>query len=429
MKMKVPFKFKAILALLLAVAVMDICLLFFYYRIEFMIHGDLYRYGLQFNYGWANQYYAHSHLLISSLTIAIISVGLSMAAFLNHARNHGAVSRFTCCLLLIVSTTLTIFSAYLFNQIDYIVHHYLYFYGLQFSYEWAAKYWLYYNLCLALIGFASAITLTSTPLILFSTQKEVRINPAKLTYSTLITIGAIALTVSIIYTSSILALIGLGLLFWGIIFTYIRTEEYGKKALPGTTASSQLSTLNQIIQELAYKGNAIYLPPKYLRDSEANKAYISKQKEISLPAPEQIQQQENLFFIQNPAGILLTPPGAELARFFEKTFKTNFARVDLQYLQQNMPKLFIEDLEIAQNFEIETENNKIRVKIGNSTYNILNIDTEQSSSIYTLGSPLSSAIACALTKATGNPIIIEQQQTSKDGRDVIIEYRILEDEA
>ena len=254
-------------------------------------------------------------------------------------------------------------------------------------------------------------------------------NPAKLTYSTLIATGALALAISIIYTSSILAFIGLGLVFWGIIFAYIRTEEYTKKILLDATASQQMATLNQIIQELEYKGNAIYLPPKYLKDPEANKAYISKQKETSLPAPEQIQKQETRFFIENPPGILLTPPGAGLARLFEKTFKTNFTKVDLQYLQRNMPKLFIEDLEIAQNFEMDTQNNKIRVKIENSTYNVLNIETEQPSSNYsTLGSPLSSAIACTLAKTTGKPIIIEKQQTSKDGRDVTIEYRILEEE-
>lgn len=255
---------------------------------------------------------------------------------------------------------------------------------------------------------------------------------AKLIYSTLIATGAVALATSIIYDSSILAFIGLGLLFWGIIFTYTRTEEYIKKALLDATVYSQLATLNEIIQELECKGNAIYLPPKYLRDPEAYKAYIPKQKEAELPTPEQTQTQEPQFFIdfiENPPAVLLTPPGAELTKLFEKTLKTNFTRVDLQYLKQNLPKLFIEDLEIAQNFEMETENNKIRVKIQNSVFKTLNIETEQPSNIYsTLGSPLSSAIACALAKTTGKPIIIEKQETSGDGKDLTIEYRILEEE-
>jgi hypothetical protein len=94
-----------------------------------------------------------------------------------------------------------------------------------------------------------------------------------------------------------------------------------------------------------------------------------------------------------------------------------------------MPKLFIEDLEIAQDFEMETENNKILVKIKNSVYNTTDMKTEQPLSTYsTLGSPLSSAIACTLAKATGKPIIIEKQQTSEDGRDLTIEYRTIDEE-
>jgi hypothetical protein len=331
--------------------------------------------------------------------------------------------------LLIVGTGLALFSVYLFYGIDYIVQYDLPLFGLQFSYNWASIYWTYARLMLALIGLASATTLTSTTLIFLSTQKVVKISPAKLTYSTLITTGAIALFTSIISTSSILALIGLGLLFWGIILTYIRTEEYAKKILLDTTASSQQATLNHIIQELQYKGDVIYLPPKYFRNPETHKAYIPEQKNTQLPKPEQIQKLEQGFLIEKPPAALLIPLGAELSKLFEKTLKTNFSRVDLQYLQQNMPKLFIENLEIAQDFKMEIENNKIHVKIENSVYSTLDIGTEQPLSTYpTIGSPLSSAIACTLAKSTGKPIIIEKQQISEDGRDMTIEYRILEEE-
>src|SRR3972149_1444431 len=59
--------------------------------------------------------------------------------------------------------------------------------------------------------------------------KRVKIIPPKLLSSILITMGAIALFISVIYTSSILAFIGLGLLFFGITFTYVRSNEYIKK--------------------------------------------------------------------------------------------------------------------------------------------------------------------------------------------------------
>src|SRR3972149_178150 len=356
MRIQVPFKPKTIFSLLVAVAIMDAFSLFFFTRIDTVVHVDLYNYGLQFSYEWARQYWAYADFFLGSQVIALILVGISMSSFAIYARTHSTISRSLCNLLLITGIGLNVFSAYLFTRLDYIVHNDLYLYGLQFSYEWATNYWTYARLLLASISLASATTVISATLVLLSARKTIEINTAKIASSTLIATGAVALVISITYASSILAFIGLGLLFWGIIFTYIRTEEYVKKALLDATVSSQIATLNEIIQAMECEGTATYLPPKYFKNPEANKVYIPKPKGVTLPKPEQIQDQDPQFFIdliENPPAVLLTPPGAELAKLFEKTLETNFTRVDLKYLQQNMRKLFVEELEIAQNIEME----------------------------------------------------------------------------
>jgi hypothetical protein len=259
-----------------------------------------------------------------------------------------------------------------------------------------------------------------------------RISLTKAVSITLLGVGAAALIISIVYASSVLAFIGLGLLFWGAILTYIRTEEYIREDLLDATVLPSLLTLNQILQELNYKGKPMYLPPKYFEEPEAVKIYIAKQKSSSSPTPEQIQKHENQLLVKNlqdTQGILLAPIGAELTRLFEKALETNFTKVNLEYLQQNLPKLFIESLEIAQNFEMETQNSNVLVKIENSAYKNICKDSEELSRLYdAVGCPISSAIACTLAKATGKPITIESRKTSDDGRDVEIEYRILEEE-
>jgi hypothetical protein len=192
--------------------------------------------------------------------------------------------------------------------------------------------------------------------------------------------------------------------------------------------SPLLVTLDQIMQETDYEGKAVFLPPKYFLDPEVNKVYISQQKDTKLPTPEQIQTQEAQLVIENSQGILLTPPGDELARLFEKKLETSFTKVDLKYLQQNMPKLFIEDLEIARNFEMRIEDNKVHVKIENSTFQNLTEKTIPLALYSKLGCPINSAIACALAKATGKPITIEKQEMSEDGKKMEIEYHLLEEE-
>jgi len=269
--------------------------------------------------------------------------------------------------------------------------------------------------------------------------------PKKLVGWLLLALGLTALTVSVIYESTILAFIGLGLTFWGALTLYIASEKYVKQTLLDSTTIPSLTNLNQILSELKYQGKGIYLPPKYLRDFETTKIFIAKNESTKLPTPEEIQQQEDKTFLKNPEAALITPLGLSLSKLFEKTLGTTFTKVDLEYLQQNLPKLFIEDLEIAENLEIETEYSKDADKITDSvsetqTENDI-IHVKTTNSIYkdiceearklphtcgTIGCPLCSAIACALTKATGKPIIIEKIQPSEDGKIIEATYRVLE---
>ena len=267
---------------------------------------------------------------------------------------------------------------------------------------------------------------------------HIKIRPIRLVTFFILALGLIALAFSIVYASSILAFIGLGLTFWGTLTLCITTEKYVKQTLLDPSIIPSLSNLNQILTELGYQGKGIYLPPKYLKDFETTKIFIAKNESTKLPTPEEIQQQEDKTFLKNPEAALITPLGLSLSKLFEKTLGTTFTKVDLEYLQQNLPKLFIEDLEIAENLEIETEYSKdadkindiIHVKITNSIYKDICEEARKLPHICgSIGCPLCSAIACALTKATGKPIVMETNQTSEDGKIIEATYRVLETEA
>jgi hypothetical protein len=238
---------------------------------------------------------------------------------------------------------------------------------------------------------------------------------------TLLGMGAATLVTSIVYVSSILAFIGLSLTFWGALLLYAKTQEYTSELLDASMLSS-LYTFNQLIQELNYKGKLVYLPPKYFENPETVKIYISKQKKTDLPKPEETQKQKNNLFVKNHQGILLTPPGAELTKLFESTLETNFTKVNLKYLQQNLPKLFVEDLEIAENLEFQTKEDTIHLKITNLIYKD---STNLSHGFNKIGCPVCSAIACAITKATGNPVMIEKTEVSEDGTTTELIFRLL----
>ncbi|MEM2147130.1 MAG: hypothetical protein QXJ94_00800 [Candidatus Bathyarchaeia archaeon] len=263
-----------------------------------------------------------------------------------------------------------------------------------------------------------------------NTSKTFRsLNIEKIIGYTLFAFGITAIVISIICNSQISAFTGLGLTFWGVILTYIKKENIVNEPLLTSSVVSPLEIIDQIIQEMKYTAKAVYLPPKYFRNPETCKAYIPKYGVEILPTPEQIQKQENKLFINNTEGLLIQPPGAALVKLFESTLKTSFNKTDLIYVEQNLPKLFIEELEIAENMEIQIKNEIIYLKIESSIYKNLIKQVSTLAAVYnSLGCPLSSAIACVLAKASGKLLVIESQQISEDGAEITILFRFLKQE-
>jgi hypothetical protein len=248
--------------------------------------------------------------------------------------------------------------------------------------------------------------------------------PGIIGYVVLLT-GAASLVTSIVYSSNILALIGLGLSFWGVLFLYAKPVEYVKAGLIDSTAIASLTTIDRVLTDLKYQGKGIYLPPKYLKDFKSGTVFIPSKKGTQPPAIEQLSQ-DNVF-IRNPDGMCLVPSGLGLTNLYETEMGTDFAKVDLAYLQKNLPKLLIEGLEIVTTFEMKTKDNLISVKIEGSSYADFCTKIRGLSNICgTFGCPLCSSIACALTRATGKPILIEKTAHTPDGKGLRILFRILE---
>jgi len=426
------FKPKIAIVLLIIVIILNaISVLVLFQRIETIIHGDLYRYGLHTSSEWINPITDSSYLFVNCVTFATILmvIAVSSLAILNIERN--TILRPVSTFLVTAGAGINLFSLYPIYRIDQMVNSYLYSFGLQFNEAWYTSYELYTMQLLGFILFASAISTVSIVIVATSARKNLGFVPESLVSSVLIIIGTISLALSIIYTSSLLALIGIGILSLGGIFTYISNEEYVKKILLDTSTSSQLEMVNRLIQEADLAGIAAFLPPKYFKIPEAYKVYISKQKSSKLPAPETFYKIDPRFpyeFIEKPPAILITPPGAELVMLFEKELKTNFLRVDLHYLEDNLPELLTENLQVVKYLEINIEDTAISVRIEGSVYKRAEVIGENPGIYFSFISPLTNAIACVLAKVSGKPIMEVKRQIKSDGEVIIVEYCILKED-
>ena len=242
----------------------------------------------------------------------------------------------------------------------------------------------------------------------------------------LLILGAVSLSSSIIYSSIIPAFIGLGLAFWGALLLYIKPTRYVKADLLDSTAISTLTAIDRVTTELNYEGKGIYLPPRYLKEIKGGTVFIPSNKEITIPPVEEVTEEK--VFLKNPNGICLTPAGLGLTNLYEDELGTDFARVDFNYLQNNMPKLFIENLEIAENLELSMEGSTIHVKIVGSIYADFCRELRKTTPniCSSFGCPLCSSIALALARTTGKPITIEKTEQSEDGKTIETHCQIIE---
>ena len=425
---KSSFNPKATIVMLtIAIALVALSIVLFR-QIDLLVHGELYQYGLQFSDKWAIAYWNASNAYHNALFITMASIGLAIA-FLAFAKEKINMARNASYLLLTTATVGNFVAIYFFTRIDYIINNNLYSYGLEFNNNWASVYWNYSATIQIILAFSIVLTAGGIIRLLASSAKKTRINLPQIAGWSIAGTGVVILIMASIFEAQVPGLIGLGLIFWGILFIYIRGGEYIKKSLFDATTTSQQLTLDQILPTLKLKGKPIYLSPKYSSNPNISKVYIPKQKDANLP-PEVTQQNAPLRTYQaNPSGIIINPPGAGLTNLFEKTLETSFTHVDLQFLLQKMPKLFSENLEICQNLEIRVEEDKIHLIITGSIITVGVNTAEREYEHSDLISPLVSAIACSIAKATGYPIRAENLVSSNDGKDISIEYTVLIEDA
>ena len=139
--------------------------------------------------------------------------------------------------------------------------------------------------------------------------------------------------------------------------------------------------------------------------------FISKTSKLVVPSEEKLEDKDKVI-IKNPQGVIITPPGFELSRFFEETLDQNFIHKDLSFIQKNIQKLIVDDLEIAESIQMEQNDKIIHLTVGHSVYK--NLGT------------LSSAFACIFAKASGKLVIIKNRISSADNQIIDLDYLLID---
>jgi hypothetical protein len=239
----------------------------------------------------------------------------------------------------------------------------------------------------------------------------------------LLGIGLFALALSVMFGSTILVFIGLGLAFWGMLVFFVRPQKYVRSDLMTATAWSSMKSVDDMMLGLGYREKGVYIPA----GPEKAVVFIPLEPFSKLPSPSVVAQglaADGKMYLRDPDGLLVVPPGLALANLIEKKLGFNIKDSGLDRLLQSLPKVLM-NLEIVSNAEVEVEGNFVRFKLSDSIYADFCKQVRDNSRPCGLGCPMCSALACILALATGNPVLFEEDKMAPDGKTTLSNYKLL----
>ena len=235
-------------------------------------------------------------------------------------------------------------------------------------------------------------------------------------------LGALGLVISVVESSTVLVLIGLGLVLWGALLFFIRPMKYVQLNLMDSTALSSLKTIDRVMLSLGYLEKGVYIPGG--GNPEKAMVFIPAEPFSRIPKASEIKDQT---FVNDPKGLALVPPGLSLADLIERELGVSLRSCSLQDLSRRLPALLVENLEMVRDFEMHVEGDTVRLKFIESIYSEFCNKLRNSAKVScAMGCPICSAMACVIAQATGKPVQFEGDMYSKDGRVLESTYRILE---
>jgi hypothetical protein len=192
-------------------------------------------------------------------------------------------------------------------------------------------------------------------------------------------------------------------------------------SLFNASADSVSGNIERVLIQLNLNEKGVYLPPKLLKDVEASLVFVPALPTSVLPTPED-NNEKLLCEVKN--GVFLTPPGLELCKLFEQALGVSFTKVDLPYLQSALPKLMIDELEVAEALELRSISNIITVDVTGTLF----LDQCQKTAIHirtrTTNRCLLSAHSFSLAKAVGEPLVVLREMKNFDTKSLRIQYLI-----
>src|SRR5208283_2663231 len=138
---------------------------------------------------------------------------------------------------------------------------------------------------------------------------------------------------SILSGSQITCFMGLGLTFWGAIFLLITPQKQVEGSFLVTSTLPAYLTMDRMLKDLKPKNEAYYIPsytrdvdlPEHLKGLKETVTFIPEEHSTGMVAIEDIAKGK--FQIENPRGLLITPPGMSILDKIEQKNSLDLTKI------------------------------------------------------------------------------------------------------
>ncbi len=244
-----------------------------------------------------------------------------------------------------------------------------------------------------------------------------------------ILLGVLTLISSIFYVSSFFAIVGFSLTFWGTILLYIIPTRSNLALLVSAAAQPGSASIERILSQKGLVQKGIYLSKDFINSNPGIfKKLIGFEKTEStiVFVPEESHASEDTDYsvgVSIKAGIYFIPPGGALCAFFEQQIGKSFSNIPLKEFGATMENVLIKRLKLGESANIRIGENTVKIQIVKSLFERTCQETDNQPKTHKqLGCLLSSAIACALTKVIGQPVVIKNETRNPQSRITEITY-------
>lgn len=242
--------------------------------------------------------------------------------------------------------------------------------------------------------------------------------------------GVLLLGYSLLLNLQVAAFIGLGLVFWGALFSYARNGKYVESSVADATAKATYSTTDRMINDLKLNGQAYFLPA-YPQDVNVPQ-YLSKLREPTIFISETMEGKPSIeelaagkFLCEKTRGVYVACPGGGLVDQMEKRLRSDFSKLDIEDLTNVLPKCLTEQFNLAKKVELTAFEGTVTLKASGILYEGLYRSDPPLKSLSVIGCPVVSAVASVLAKSSGKIVVIKEHFLSPNDFGVYVTYNFV----